>query len=54
MNEVLNFFQDFISSELSSQKPVGLSGFKHPIKQRGIKKPHKKEEVKISDLLRRK
>ena len=54
MNEILSFFQDMVTSNLTNQKPVGLSEFRHPEKQKAIpKKHHKKEEIKISDLLRR-
>ena len=54
MNEILSFFQDMVTSDLTSQKLVGLSGFKHLQKPKQIhKKNNKKEEIKISDLLRR-
>ncbi len=54
MNEILSFFQDMVTSNLTNQKPVGLSGFRHPQKPKPMpKRHHKKEEMKISDLLRR-
>ena len=54
MNEILNFFQDMITSNLTNQKPVGLSCFKHvPKTKPAIKKHNKKEEMSLSELLRR-
>ena len=54
MNEILSFFQDMVSSSLTNQKPVGLSSFNHIPKQKpDTKRLHKKEEIKLSDLMRR-
>ena len=54
MNEILSFFQDMITSNLTNKKPVGLSDFKHvSAPKTSLKKHKKKEEMNISDLLRR-
>ena len=54
MNGILSFFQDIIYSNFTNQKPVGLSGFKHINNTKIVsRKRHKKEEMSISELLRR-
>ena len=54
MNAILCFFQDVISGSGKNSKPVGLSSLKNePSKKVIVKKPVEKNEVKISDLMRR-
>ena len=54
MNEILNFFQEIVTSNLTNQKPIGLSGFKNVKNIKPAPKKHyKKEEISLSELLRK-
>ena len=53
MNEVLSFFQDVFSNNRGSSKPVGLTGFKTTSKKVTVKKSSHKEELRLSDLMRK-
>lgn len=53
MNEMLSFFQDVFSGSRNNSKPVGLTGFKTSSKKVIIKKTAHKEEMRLSDLMRK-
>ena len=56
MNEIIKFFKDIVSVNMRDCAPVGLSSFKPENFAHEIivpKKKHKKEELRLSDLMRR-
>ena len=55
MNEVLSFFQDVFTGNGVNSKPVGLTSFKtsNNTKKVIIKKPSAKNELRLSDLMRK-
>lgn len=54
MNSMFTFIHDVISGSDASAKPVGLTSFRNTkTKSVPIKKHAQKEEVKLSDLMRR-
>lgn len=54
MNEIICFFQEMFGDTSKGQRPVGLTGFKTaPSKEITIKKTVSKNDVRLSDLMRR-